>query len=84
MAASITVITDKVMLMTRSMVYMAMRFAPFQGATVTDLVDFLNDRIPSGQQGIHGGLVERVLEELRLDGVVSRQQDRWYLARAAA
>ena len=81
MAGSIVIITDKVMRMTRSMVYLAMRFAPFQGATVADVTEYLNDRVAGG---LHQGLVERVLEELRHDGVVARRSDRWYLAGAQA
>ncbi len=84
MAAPIVIITDKVMRMTRSMVYLAMRFAPRPGATVNEVVAFLNERIPGSQHSVHGGLVERVLQDLHNDGVVARRNDRWYLAGAIA
>ena len=81
MSASIVIITDKVMRMTRSMVYLALRFAPAQGTTAADVTSYLNDRVPGN---LHPGIVERVLEELRIDGRVSRHSGRWYLAGAAA
>ena len=73
MSSSIVIITDKVMRMTRSMVYLAMRYAPGQGATVGDLVQYLNEHIPAGEPQLHGGIVERVMQELCLDGRVSRR-----------
>lgn len=84
MAASISVVTDRVILTTRSMVYSAMRALPLQCATVNDLVDYLNQGSRPEQQRVDAELVERVLEDMRLDGVVARQQGRWFLARAVA
>lgn len=79
----ITLITDKVLAMIRSMVYLAMRVGHRHGATVQDIVGFLNDWAPPATGEYHEGVVERVLFQLREDGLVTQAGARWYLAGAA-
>jgi len=76
----IVVMTDKVMSMIRSMVYLAMRVAHRRGATSTEIAQFLNDWAPDGPGAYHEGVVERVLEDLLEDGKVFHAGARWYLA----
>jgi len=76
----IVVMTDKVMSMIRSMVYLAMRVAHRHGATSTEIAQFLNDWAPDGPGEYHEGVVERVLEDLLEDGKVFHAGARWYLA----
>ena len=79
----ITVITDKVMAMIRSMVYLAMRVGHRHGATTTEIAGFLNYWAPSANGEYHEGVVERVLYELHQDGLVVQAGPRWYLASTA-
>jgi hypothetical protein len=72
--------TDKVMSMIRSMVYLAMRVSHRRGATSLEIADFLDDWAPDVPNSYHVGIVERVLEELRLDGKVTQAGAKWYLA----
>ena len=76
----IVVMTDKVMSMIRSMVYLAMRVAHRRGATSTEISQFLSDWAPDVAGTYHEGVVERVLEELLEDGKVFPAGARWYLA----
>ena len=76
----IVVMTDKVMSMIRSMVYLAMRVAHRRGATSTEISQFLSDWAPDVAGTYHEGVVERVLEELLEDGKVFHAGARWYLA----
>ena len=78
----ITLITDKVLAMIRSMVYLAMRVGHRHGATVEEIVGFLNDWAPPAKGEYHDGVVERVLVQLREDGLVTQAGPRWYLAGA--
>ncbi len=79
----VTVMTDKVMRMIKSMVYLSMRVSFRRGATVSDITGFLEDWAPSEAGLYHEGVVERVLRELSLDGKVTHAGARWYLASAA-
>jgi hypothetical protein len=74
----VLVITDKVMRMIKSMVYLAMRVNYRKGATTQDISGFLSEWAPSGQNMYHEGVVERVLDELRHDGLVARAGACWY------
>ncbi len=76
----IVVMTDKVMSMIRSMVYLAMRVAHRRGATSTEISQFLTDWAPDVAGTYHEGIVERVLEDLLEDGKVFHAGARWYLA----
>jgi hypothetical protein len=79
MSNAITAMTDKVMRMTRSMVYLAMKNEPGRGRTAEDLSHFVNMRLPREQRSFHSGMVERVLSDLGRDGMVSHSNDRWFL-----
>ncbi|MEH6634006.1 MAG: hypothetical protein V7700_00750 [Halioglobus sp.] len=74
----VTVITDKVAAMLKSMVYMAMRVSYRRGATATELSGFLHDWAPSASEMFHEGMVERVLQDLHRDGKVTQAGARWY------
>lgn len=76
----VTAITDKVMQMVKSMVYLSMRVYYRRGATAAEISGFLNDRASAGEGIYHEGLVERVLQELRHDGMVAQAGARWYPA----
>ncbi len=80
----ITVFTDKVMHMIKSMVYLSMRIYYRRGATAAEIAGFLNDWAPANEGHYHEGIVERVLQELQLDGKVNRAGARWYPAEFAA
>ena len=74
----VAVITDKVMAMVKSMVYLAMRVSYRGGATTTEIAGFLKEWAPSDADGCQEGLVERVLQELHRDGRVMQAGARWY------
>jgi hypothetical protein len=76
----VTVITDKVMQMIKSMVYLSMRVYYRRGATASEISGFLNEWIPSEQGLYHEGIVERVLQDLRNEGMVAQAGARWYPA----
>ncbi len=80
----VTVFTDKVMQGIKSMVYLSMRVYYRRGATAAEISGFLNDWVPAGEGFYHEGVVERVLQELQLDGKVDRAGARWYPAGAVA
>ena len=79
----ITVITDKVMAMIRSMVYLAMRVGHRHGATADEIAGFLNDWAPPSDGVYHEGVIERVLYQLHEEGLVTQAGARWYLSGAA-
>jgi hypothetical protein len=76
----VAVITDKVMGMIKSMVYLAMRASYRSGATTTEIAGFLNSWAPSESNMYHEGVVERVLQDLVRDGKVAQTGARWYPA----
>jgi hypothetical protein len=76
----VAVITDKVMSMIKSMVYLAMRVSYRGGATTTEIASFLNNWAPSESNMYHEGIVERVLQDLVRDGKVAQAGARWYPA----
>jgi hypothetical protein len=78
----VIMITEKVMRMIKSMVYLAMRVGCRQGATTPDIVAFLQTWAPSERNMYHEGIVERVLFELQSDGKVTHAGARWYLVGA--
>lgn len=78
MSNSVIAITDKVMRMIKSMVYMSMRVSYRKGATTQDVSGFLSEWAPQGQNFYHEGLVERVLADLQHEGHVARAGARWY------
>lgn len=78
MSNPITVMTDKVMRMIKSMVYMSMRVSYRRGATTEDISGFLAEWAPRDQDMYHAGIVERALDELHGEGLVSRAGARWY------
>jgi hypothetical protein len=84
MQNSVTVFTDKVMRMMRSMVYLAMRVGYRRGATVFDIETFLNQWAPAESKVYHQGIIERVLQDLRSDGKVVQAGARWYVAPVTA
>jgi len=79
MSNPLTTITDKVMRMTKSMVYLALRVSYRSGATSEDISGFLAERSPVEAARYHPGLVERALADLQLEGMVNRSGARWYL-----
>lgn len=78
MGNSITNITDKVMHLTKSMVYLAMRVSYGRGATSEDIAGFLAASVPESTNSYHPGVVERALVELHRDGRVNRAGAHWY------
>jgi hypothetical protein len=74
----VIVITDKVMGMIKSMVYLAMRVSYRRGATATEISSFLNNWAPADSGAYHEGIVERVLQDLLRDGKVTQAGARWY------
>jgi hypothetical protein len=83
MSNPITVMTDKVMRMIKSMVYMSMRVSYRRGATAEDISGFLAEWAPREKETYHVGVVERALRELQGEGLVSSAGGRWYPAGAA-
>lgn len=81
MSNPITVFTDKVMRMIKSMVYLSMRVSYRRGATSEDISGFLAEWAPGERDMYHVGVVERALTELQCDGLVDRAGARWYPAR---
>ena len=77
---SIVSITDKVMRMMKSMVFLSLKVGHRRGATVADIEMFLNEWAPSERVMYHRGIIERVLRELQTDGRVAQAGPRWYLA----
>ena len=71
-------ITDKVMRMIKSMVYLSMRVSYRRGATTEEVSGFLSEWAPENDGFYHEGLVERVLGELQQEGRVQRAGARWY------
>jgi len=84
MSNPITVMTDKVMRMIKSMVYMSMRVSYRRGATTDDISGFLAEWTPGEASIYHPGIVERALIDLQSDGLVKRAGARWYPVRVAA
>ncbi len=84
MQSPIITITDKVMRMIKSMVYLALRVDHRRGVTIADIESFLRNCALSKQGMYHEGVIERVLRELRDDGRVTQAGPRWYLAGAYA
>lgn len=78
MSNPITAMTDKVMRMIKSMVYMSMRVSYRRGATTEDISGFLTEWAPEQENMYHSGIVERALTELQGDGLVNRAGARWY------
>ncbi len=74
----ITVLSDKVMAMIKSMVYLSMRVYYRRGATAAEISGFIEEWAPGGGGRYHEGIVERVLQELCQEGVVTRAGARWY------
>jgi hypothetical protein len=74
----LTTITDKVMRMNKSMVYLSMRVSYRRGATTEDISGFLAEWTPEDKNLYHEGVVERALNELQGDGLVNRAGARWY------
>ncbi len=73
----ITVMTDKVMRMIKSMVYLSMRVCYRRGATTEDISGFLVEWTPGEENIYHEGVVERALCALEADGLVRRAGPRW-------
>ena len=80
----ITVMTDKVMRMIKSMVYLSMRVCYRRGATTEDISGFLVEWTPGEENIYHEGVVERALCALEDDGLVRRAGPRWYPVGLAA
>ena len=80
MSNPLIAITDKVMDMTKSMVYLAMRVYYRRGATVAELSGFLADWSPATAGCYHEGMIEHVLFDLEHQGRVQRAGPRWYPA----
>ncbi|MEM1113901.1 MAG: hypothetical protein AAGI11_18450 [Pseudomonadota bacterium] len=78
----VVTITDKVMRMIRSMVYLAMCVGCRRGATPEDIAAFLKVWAPSEENLYHSGVIERVLVDLSHDGRVVQAGARWYLSPA--
>lgn len=82
MSSSVITVTDRVMRMIRSMVYLAMRVSYRRGATTEELSGFLHTWSPDQADMYHEGIVERVLFDLHREGKVARAGARWYPATA--
>ncbi len=80
MSNPVIAITDKVMDMIKSMVYLAMRVYYRRGATAAELSGFLADWSPAAADSYHEGIIERVLFDLEHQGMVQRAGSRWYPA----
>lgn len=80
MSNPVIAITDKVMAMVKSMVYLAMRVYYRRGATAAELSSFLDEWLPSAAGSYHEGMVEHVLVDLELEGRVKRAGPCWYPA----
>lgn len=78
MTNPVNTIADKVMRMTRSMVYLSMRVSYRRGATPQDIAGFLHEWSPGEESIYHQGVVERALSELETAGLVRRAGPRWY------
>jgi hypothetical protein len=78
MQIPITMMTDKVMSMIKSMVVLAMRVSYRRGATAEDISGFLRAWSPDNERIYHAGLVERALFDLQAAGAVTRAGARWY------
>lgn len=79
MQSPIIAITEKVMRMIKSMVYLSMKVDHRRGATVADIENFLENWAPSERGMYHEGIIERVLRDLQNDGRVAQAGPRWYL-----
>jgi len=80
----IVVMSDKVMRMIKSMVYLSMRVSYRRGATPGDISSFLHEWSPGEACMYHEGLVERALSDLVVDGLVRRAGPRYYPVGLAA
>lgn len=78
MSNPVIAITDKVMRMIKSMVYLSMRVSYRRGATAEEVSGFLAEWAPDKEDFYHHGLVERLLCELQDEGRVTRAGARWY------
>jgi hypothetical protein len=78
MSNPVIAITDKVMRMIKSMVYMSMRVSYRKGATTEEVSGFLAEWAPEEKDFYHEGLVERILRELQAEGRIARAGARWY------
>ena len=76
----IIAITDKVMRMIKSMVFLSLKVDHRRGATIADIETSLKYWAPSERSMYHQGIIERVLRELQTDGRVAQAGPRWYLA----
>lgn len=74
----VVAITDKVMRMIKSMIYLSMRVSYRQGATAEEVTGFLSEWAPEQRTVYHQGLVERLLSELQREGRVRQAGARWY------
>jgi hypothetical protein len=74
----VTVITDKVMRMGRSMVYLAMRVYPGSSVSPAEISHYIEQN--TALVGFHAGAVELALRELYSEGLVQRSGSRWSLA----
>ena len=84
MQSPLIAITDKVMCMIKSMVFLSMKVDHRRGATVADIEAFLNDWAHCESNMYHEGIIERVLCDLQSDGRVAQAGPRWYLAAVPA
>jgi hypothetical protein len=82
MAGTVTVISDKIMRLMRSMVYFALRVQPGQELSAIELSHYINRTGVAGS--VHHGVVEFALQELLSEGRVRRQGARWCLQGAAS
>ena len=76
---TVTVFTDKIMGMLKSMVVLTMQVSFRQGATISEICGFLRDWAPDAAESYHEGIVERVLVDLHHEGRVAQAGARWYL-----
>ncbi len=82
MAGSVTVISDKIMRLMRSMVYFALRVQPGPAHSAEELSLYINRTAARG--AVHSGVVELALQGLLSEGRVRREGARWCLQGAAA
>ena len=82
MAGSVTVISDKIMRLMRSMVYFALKVQPGRELSADELSLYINRNAAAG--AVHSGVVELALQELYSQGRVRREGARWCLQGAAA
>ncbi|PLW66698.1 hypothetical protein [Pseudohalioglobus lutimaris] len=78
MSNPVTIISDKVVRMLNSIVYLVICASHRNGSTSVDITRSLGGLAPVHADIYHQGMVERALEDLQREGRVARAGSRWY------